>query len=195
MFHTRMREYFGDTNLSACTRFRSENSCRPTKAFSICRCISSLPENNHTNQHIQDVYMLKQLPHWWRLCVCVSTVPFSQEVADGRLVQSLFFVEKLGHRLRPPLQEVVLHQVVDSLKQDGRGEISMKSSDSDWCVTVQLKLLVSASHQRLCVLVVQSFNHFKSTWRRRTERAHRFYVSLQMGLSPASKRTNQQRLD
>ena len=63
MFHTRMREYFGDTNLSACTRFRSENSCRPTKAFSICRCISSLPENNHTNQHIQDVYMLKQLPH------------------------------------------------------------------------------------------------------------------------------------
>ena len=71
MFHTRMREYFGDTNLSACTRFRSENSCRPTKAFSICRCISSLPENNHTNQHIQDVYMLKQLPHWWRLCVCV----------------------------------------------------------------------------------------------------------------------------
>jgi len=31
-----------NSNLSACTRFRSENSCRPTNAFRVCRCISSL---------------------------------------------------------------------------------------------------------------------------------------------------------
>lgn len=44
-FHTWLQKIFYDTNLSACTRFRSENSCRSTKAFSISRCISSLCEN------------------------------------------------------------------------------------------------------------------------------------------------------
>lgn len=33
-----------NTNLSACTRFRSENSCKLTNAFSISRCFSSLCE-------------------------------------------------------------------------------------------------------------------------------------------------------
>lgn len=34
--------YLGVSYLSACTRFRSENSWRSTKAFRILRCISSL---------------------------------------------------------------------------------------------------------------------------------------------------------
>lgn len=38
------------TNLSACTRFRSENSCRPTNAFSIFRCISSLCDNQNNER-------------------------------------------------------------------------------------------------------------------------------------------------
>lgn len=38
------------TNLSACTRFRSENSCRPTNAFSISRCISSLCDNQNNKR-------------------------------------------------------------------------------------------------------------------------------------------------
>lgn len=88
-------------------------------------------EQSHKSAHSRCLHVEAASTLMTSVCVCVSTVPFSQEVADGRLVQSLFFVEKLGHRLRPPLQEVVLHQVVDSLKQDGRGEISMKSSDSD----------------------------------------------------------------
>ncbi|TNN52861.1 hypothetical protein EYF80_036961 [Liparis tanakae] len=44
------------------------------------------------------------------------TVPFSQEVPDGGLVQSVLFVKELGHRLRSPLQQLVLHQVDHALR-------------------------------------------------------------------------------
>lgn len=51
----------------------------------------------------------------------LCAVPFSQEVADGGLVQSFFFVKKLGHRLCSPFQQVVLNQVMDTLKEGGVG--------------------------------------------------------------------------
>lgn len=45
--------------------------------------------------------------------------PLSQEAADGRLVQSFFLVEELGHRLGSSIQEAVFHQVLDALRPDG----------------------------------------------------------------------------
>lgn len=52
----------------------------------------------------------------------VCTVPFSQEVADGGLVQSLLFVKKLGHRLCSPFQQVIFNQVMDTLKEGEGGK-------------------------------------------------------------------------
>lgn len=38
------------TDLSACTRFRSENSCSPTKAFRVSRCSLSLHQNREKSR-------------------------------------------------------------------------------------------------------------------------------------------------
>lgn len=58
----------------------------------------------------------------------VTIVPLSQNISDGGLVQSLLLVEKLGHWLRPPFQQVILNQVMETLQEGRMGsQICMKS--------------------------------------------------------------------
>lgn len=49
----------------------------------------------------------------------VGFEPFSQKVADSRLVQPLLLVEKLRHGVGSPFQKVVFHQVLDALQGKG----------------------------------------------------------------------------
>lgn len=49
---------------------------------------------------------------------CLRTVPLSQEIANGRLVQSFLFIKKLGHRCRSPFKQVVHNQVLYTLHRE-----------------------------------------------------------------------------
>ncbi len=73
----------------------------------------------------------------------VCTVPFSQEVANGSLVQSLLFVKKLSHRLCSPFQQAIVNQVMDTLKEGEYLEIK----------SIQIRNLYFI----LCRMVAQSF--------------------------------------
>lgn len=102
----------GDSHLSACTRFRSENSCRPTKTFRVSRFSSSLHQDRQKDQEPQNSQSEKN--------VFTGSVLLSQEAADGGLVQPLFFVQKLGQGISSKLQEPVFHQILDPLDQKRR---------------------------------------------------------------------------
>lgn len=101
-----------DSDLSACTRFRSENSCRPTKTFRVSRFSSSLHEDQEKDEDPQNSQSVKS--------IFAGCVPLPQEAADGGLVQPLLFVKELGQGLGSVVQEPVLHQILDPLDQKRR---------------------------------------------------------------------------
>lgn len=84
-------------------------------------------ERVHLNLHfhLSSIMSLLNRDISIKLTSCVCTIPLSEEISYGSLVQSLLFVQKLCHWLCLPFQQAIFNQVLNTLQHRKDGKLDL----------------------------------------------------------------------